>query len=235
MLSECLGDSSMRLGVPFIAPRQLGAVGGKLGRPSLPSVVWCTGQSGTPPDNYCSCSVHDFFPYGEQSTVVASGPLAHRTLSGAHRTVRCPPPTIGAAMRRAKIVRPTVGASDRWLTGQSGTPPDNYCSCSVHDFFPYGEQSTVVASGPLAHRALSGAHRTVRCPPSTIGAAMRRAKIVRPTVGASDRWLTGQSGTPPDSPVNYSHVAHLLFLRAPSSPWMTHRTVRCTTGRSGEL
>jgi hypothetical protein len=161
MLSECLGNSSMRLGVPFIAPRQLGAVGGKLGRPSLPSVVWCTGQSGTPPDNYCSCSVHDFFPYGEQSTVVASGPLAHRTLSGAHRTVRCPPPTIGAAMRRAKIVRPTVGASDRWLTGQSGTPPD--------------------------------------------------------------------------SPVNYSHVAHLLFLRAPSSPWMTHRTVRCTTGRSGEL
>jgi hypothetical protein len=29
MLSECLGCSSMRLGVPFIAPRQLGAVGGQ--------------------------------------------------------------------------------------------------------------------------------------------------------------------------------------------------------------
>jgi hypothetical protein len=29
MLSECLGVSSMRLGVPFIAPRQLGAVGGQ--------------------------------------------------------------------------------------------------------------------------------------------------------------------------------------------------------------
>jgi hypothetical protein len=27
MLSECLCDSSMRLGAPFIAPRQLGAVG----------------------------------------------------------------------------------------------------------------------------------------------------------------------------------------------------------------
>ena len=26
MLSECLGDASMRQGVPFIAPRQLGAV-----------------------------------------------------------------------------------------------------------------------------------------------------------------------------------------------------------------
>ena len=36
----------MRLGVPFIAPRQLGAVENKSGRPSLPSVVGRTGQSG---------------------------------------------------------------------------------------------------------------------------------------------------------------------------------------------
>jgi hypothetical protein len=48
MLSECFGDSSIRLVVPFIAPRQLGAVGGQLGRPNLPSVGWCTGQSGVP-------------------------------------------------------------------------------------------------------------------------------------------------------------------------------------------
>jgi hypothetical protein len=38
--------SSMRLGVPFIAPRQLGAVESKSGRLILPSVNWCTGQSG---------------------------------------------------------------------------------------------------------------------------------------------------------------------------------------------
>jgi hypothetical protein len=36
----------MRLGVPFIAPRQLGAVESNLGRLILPSVDWCTGQSG---------------------------------------------------------------------------------------------------------------------------------------------------------------------------------------------
>jgi hypothetical protein len=36
----------MHLGVPFIAPRQLGAVESKSGRPILPSVVGCTGQSG---------------------------------------------------------------------------------------------------------------------------------------------------------------------------------------------
>jgi hypothetical protein len=34
----------MRLGVPFIAPRQLGAVGGIHGRQILPSVGWRTGQ-----------------------------------------------------------------------------------------------------------------------------------------------------------------------------------------------
>ena len=47
---ECLENawvsSSMRLGVPFIAPRQLGAVGSNLGRLILPSVDWRTGQSG---------------------------------------------------------------------------------------------------------------------------------------------------------------------------------------------
>jgi hypothetical protein len=32
---------SMRLGVPFIAPRQLGAVGDQFGRPFLPSFEWC--------------------------------------------------------------------------------------------------------------------------------------------------------------------------------------------------
>jgi hypothetical protein len=59
MLSECLGDSSMRLGVPFIAPRQLGAVEDQHGRLSFPSVDWCTGQTGVPPDSYCSLSGAD--------------------------------------------------------------------------------------------------------------------------------------------------------------------------------
>ena len=36
----------MRLGVPFIAPRQLGAVENKSGKPSLLSVIGRTGQSG---------------------------------------------------------------------------------------------------------------------------------------------------------------------------------------------
>jgi hypothetical protein len=45
MFLVSLGNSSMRLVVPFIAPMQLGAVGGQQGRLSLPSVGWRTGQS----------------------------------------------------------------------------------------------------------------------------------------------------------------------------------------------
>jgi hypothetical protein len=72
------------------------------------------------------------------------------------------------------------------------------------DFFPILAQPTVGDFEPLAHRTLSGAHRTVRCPLQIVGPATRHARITRPTVGSADRWLTGQSGAPPDNPVNYS-------------------------------
>jgi hypothetical protein len=101
MLKGCLVYFSMRLGVPFIAPRQLGAVESNPGRQFLPSVDWRTGQSGA-----------DFFPILAQPTVGDLEPLAHRTLSGAHRTVRCSHPTVGSATRHARIARPTVGSLD---------------------------------------------------------------------------------------------------------------------------
>jgi hypothetical protein len=69
MIKECLGVSSMRLGVPFIAPRQLGAVGGIPGRQFLPSVGWRTGQSDAPPDIHCSWSGADLLPKIAQPAV----------------------------------------------------------------------------------------------------------------------------------------------------------------------
>jgi hypothetical protein len=107
----------MRLGVPFIAPRQLGAVESNLGRQFLPSVAWRTGQSG-----------------------------AHRTVAGARflsfygdvdrwqpesrwRTghVRCTPDSTVPPSSRwlghvsPQIARPTVGSPDSPVhTGQSG-------------------------------------------------------------------------------------------------------------------
>jgi hypothetical protein len=95
----------MHLGVPFIAPRQLGAVGGILGRQYLPSVGWCIGQSGAPPDIPCSLSGADSLPILVQPTIEDLETLAHRT-------VRCPHLTIGSATRHARIARPTVGSPD---------------------------------------------------------------------------------------------------------------------------
>jgi hypothetical protein len=108
----------MCLGVPFIAPRQLGAVGGILGRQFLPSVGCRTGQSGVPLDSPCSYLVHDLLPFLAHPTSAVLRQLAHWT-------VRCPLLTVGASTRRARIARPTVGAVDRWLTRQSGAPPDS--------------------------------------------------------------------------------------------------------------
>jgi hypothetical protein len=106
MLSECLGDSSIRLGVAFIAPRHLGAVEDKLGRPSLPSDKWRTVQSGAPPDNYCSLSGARLPSKSGTGDRCSSRPV------GAPNSP-VPLPTVGAATRRAKIARPTVGAGDR--------------------------------------------------------------------------------------------------------------------------
>jgi hypothetical protein len=116
MFLECLSDSSMRLGVPFIAPRQLGAVEDQQGRLFLPSVEWRTGQSGAPPDSHCRRSCADLFPILAQTTVADSWQLAHRTLSGAHWTVRCPLPIVGAG--HASPVDCVVDrcAGGRWLT-----------------------------------------------------------------------------------------------------------------------
>jgi hypothetical protein len=141
MLSECLGVSSIRLGVPFIAPRQLGAVGDNLGRPILPSVVWCTGQSGAP-DSYCSCPVLDFFSYGEQPTVGPRDRLAHWT-------VRCAQPTVGATTCRVKIVWPTIALA----TVGSPDSPVNFSRTPLI-LFPRAASSPRTS---LAHRTLSGA------------------------------------------------------------------------------
>jgi hypothetical protein len=101
--------------------------------------------------------------------------------------------------------------------------------------FPYLAKPTVAVLEPLAHRTLSGAHQTVRCPIRPLALATHRARIPWPTVGPADCWLTGQSGAPPDSPVNFSHTPptksreQLVDGCQPGAP----DTVRCTTGQSG--
>jgi hypothetical protein len=123
MFIECLGNSSIRLGVPFIAPRQLGAVRGQQGRLSLPSVDWRTGQSGAPPDCHCSLSGARFPSNSGRVDRCSFGP------DGAPDTVRCTQLTVGVATRRPRIAWPnvvltTIGSPDSPVN-YSLTPPSN--------------------------------------------------------------------------------------------------------------
>ena len=187
MLRECLVDSSMRLGVPFIAPRQLGAVGGILGRLILPSVGWRTGQSGAPPDNHCSCPVRDSLPNLAQPTVADLWQLAHRTLSGAHRTLSgAPSRPLARATRRPWIARPTVGSPDS---------PVNY-SHTLLTWFP-----RAATSPQPTHRTLSGAPPDSpviysRTPPSR----PESSQLIRRQPGPPDtaRCTTGHCPVHPD-------------------------------------
>ena len=148
----------MRLGVPFIAPRQLGAVENKSGRPSLPSVSWRTGQSG-----------------------------AHRTLSGARfpslngeadrcrsgsrwRTghVRCTPDSpVPPSDRWLGHVSRAESAADRW----PGRPlAHRTVRCTPDSPVNYSRTSPVNSRERLLHAESAWRtghcpvhHRTVRC------------------------------------------------------------------------
>jgi hypothetical protein len=108
--------------------------------------------------------------------------------------------------------------------------PVHHRTLSGADLFPYLAKPTVAVLEPLAHRTLSGAHRTVRCPFRPLALATRRARIPRPTIGPADCWLTGQSGAPPDGPVIYSCTPLSKSREQPvrqSHPGAPD-TVRCT-------
>ena len=99
----------MRLEVPFIAPRQLGAVESISRRQFLHSVAWRTGQSGAPPDTV-RCEFLSFF--GE----------ADRWRFGAVGAPDSPVPLLTVGSCHASHAD---YATDCWLTGQSSAPPDS--------------------------------------------------------------------------------------------------------------
>jgi hypothetical protein len=77
---------------PFYSPRQLGAVKCIPGRQFLPSVAWCTGQFGAPPDTV-RCGSPSLFGEADRW---------HSRAVGAPDTVLCTPDS-------------PVPPSDRWL------------------------------------------------------------------------------------------------------------------------
>jgi hypothetical protein len=91
----------MRLGVPFIAPRQLGAVESNPGRQFLPSVAWRTGQSGAPPDTV-RCGPLSLFGEADRWRL---------------RAVGAPDSPVPPSDRWLDHVSCADRAADRWLTG----------------------------------------------------------------------------------------------------------------------
>jgi hypothetical protein len=149
----------------------------------------------------------------------------------AHRTVRCTtwhcPVRISFLLWRSR----PLALWSRWRTGHYPV----HTGLSGADFFPSLAKPTVGTLEPLAHRTLSGAHRTVRCPLLAVGSChtSRADSMV-------DRWpgrpLTHRTvRCTPDSPVNYSRTPLItsreqqVRLSQPGAP----DTVRCTTGQSG--
>jgi hypothetical protein len=173
MFLVSLVSSSMRLRVPFIAPRQLGAVGDQYGRHFLPSIEWCTGQSSAPPDSHCSCLVRDLLPYRAHPTVAPRGWLAHRT-------VRCAQLTVGS-----RHVSPADCAADRWPRAPLAHRTVRWFLATLPFSFPETDEFVADDSpdNPVHHRIVrwfiavhlhrfsraagstlaSLGHRTVRC------------------------------------------------------------------------
>jgi hypothetical protein len=104
------------------------------------------------------------------------------------------------AARSQSIPGRQILPSVAWRTGQSGAPPDTV-RCEFLSFFGKADRCRLRAVG---------APDTVRCPNVTVGSAMRHARNPRLTVAPADRWLTRQSGAPPDSPVNYSRTPLII-------------------------
>jgi hypothetical protein len=142
----------MRLGVPFIAPRQLGAVESNLGRLILPSVDWRTGQSGArfpsingavdrwQPESrwrtgHVRCTPDR--PVPPSSRWLGHVSRADRAADRwpcrplAHRTVRCTPDSpvnysrtspVNSRERPLRSSQPGAPDTVRCTTGQSGAP-----------------------------------------------------------------------------------------------------------------
>jgi hypothetical protein len=151
MLKVCLVSSSMRLGVPFIASRQLGAVESIPGRQFLPSVDWRTGQSGAPPDTV-RCR---FLSYSGAADRWRFGAV------GAPDTVRCTPDSpVPPSDRWPGHASRADCAADRWLTGQSDAHRIVRWILAVRRRrIP---ESGLFTRASLAHRTLSGAPRLSR-------------------------------------------------------------------------
>jgi hypothetical protein len=141
----------MRLGVPFIAPRQLGVVESNPGRQFLPSVAWRTGQSGAPPDTV-RCGSPSLFGEADRWCLGAVG---------APDTVRCTPDSpVPPPDRWLGHVSRADRAADRW--------PDRPLAhrtvrCTPDSPVNFSRTPLITSREQQVRLSLPGAPDTIRC------------------------------------------------------------------------
>jgi hypothetical protein len=158
MLRECLVCSSMRLGVPFIAPRQLGAVESISRRQFSPSVAWRTGQSGAPPDTV-RCGSLSLFGEADCCSLRAVG---------APDTVRCTPDSsVPPSDRWLGHVSRADRAADRW----PGRPlAHRTVRCTPDSPVNYSRMPLITSREQQVRLSQPGAPDTARCTTGQSGA-----------------------------------------------------------------
>jgi hypothetical protein len=153
---------SMRLGVPFIASRQLGAVENIPGRLILPSVAWRTGQSGAPSDSPVRIS---FLIW--RSRQLASG--------SRWRTGHCPVHTRQSGAPSRPLARPRVsrGSRGRPLARPTVGSPDTV-RCTPDSPVNYSRTPLISSREQPVRLSQPGAPDTVRCTTGQSGAPRPR-------------------------------------------------------------
>jgi hypothetical protein len=139
MFLESLVFSSMRLGVPFIAPTQLGAVVDNLGRQFMPSVEWCTRH----PMHHQTATVHVRCTISFQIRRIRPLLLRARWRTGQSGapTDRLSSPHVARRLHGPPLALSTVGSPDSpvnyshttplipetgyFTVDQTGAPPDS--------------------------------------------------------------------------------------------------------------
>jgi hypothetical protein len=148
----------MRLGVPFIAPRQLGAIESIPGRQFLSSVDWRTGQSGAPPDTV-RCGFISYFGAADRWRFGAVG---------APDTVRCTPGSpVPSSDRWPGHASRADCAADRWL---SRPLAHRTVRCTPDSLVNFSHTLPTISRGRPFHQSQLGAPDTVWCTTGQSGA-----------------------------------------------------------------
>jgi hypothetical protein len=152
----------MRLGVPFIAPRQLGAIESNPGRHFLPSVDWRTRQSGAPPDTV-RCGSLSLFSEADRWRLGAVG---------TPDTVRCTPDSpVPPSSRWLGHVFRADRAADRW----PGRPlAHRTVRCTPDSPVNYSRTPLILSREQQVCLSQPGAPDTVRCTTGQSGAPRLR-------------------------------------------------------------